>query len=415
MDNNRTRQLLGCIELDWLVRSLRKRFEAGHNGGRMALPKTLSLPQRDALSRLLGRRVAQGVRSLSLTEVEDVLQSGDLAPSLRAAIEVVSGPCVVRSEVRTLEDGRWNQIFSEARARVENGRIELHTWLQDLQSTGILRRLSENDIECARALLTRAVGIVALLPSKGIALTELAASTTGDSHALDPGQSLATLVLRAAAVLSGAADRPSDAAGRRSLWESVGVFCDEVSSSVLVLNLEAASDTLCGKVLAAHAHAGEPCRLTLREMLRHPPEWGQRYRDRVIYVCENPTVVATAADRLGARSAPIICIEGKPRTPVSHLLRLLVEAGARLRYHGDFDWEGIRIAQFVMKRFSAEPWRMGCEDYDAAIAKGAAFALSGEPTQADWDSGLCGRMTEVGKVVHEEAVMDLLCLDLAGA
>jgi len=41
----------------------------------------------------------------------------------------------------------------------------------------------------------------------------------------------------------------------------------------------------------------------------------------------------------------------------------------RLRYHGDFDWGGLTIGNFVMREFGAEPWRFGKTDYLAAAAK----------------------------------------------
>jgi uncharacterized protein (TIGR02679 family) len=128
-------------------------------------------------------------------------------------------------------------------------------------------------------------------------------------------------------------------------------------------------------------------------------------------VCENPTVLAAAADRLGSRSIPMVCIEGKPRTPAARLLRSLTATGAQLRYHGDFDWEGIRIANFMMRRLGVIPWRMDRVDYEAASDTG--IPLSGTKVTADWDPGLAPRMSALGKTVHEEAVLDSLFSELS--
>ena len=35
--------------------------------------------------------------------------------------------------------------------------------------------------------------------------------------------------------------------------------------------------------------------------------------ERTVFVCENPSVVAAAADRLGRRCRPLLCTEGSPR------------------------------------------------------------------------------------------------------
>ncbi|MGI9148995.1 MAG: DUF2399 domain-containing protein [Chloroflexota bacterium] len=91
-------------------------------------------------------------------------------------------------------------------------------------------------------------------------------------------------------------------------------------------------------------------------MLRHPPSF-PCLRDRVAYVCENPTVVAEAANALGPRSAPRVCCSGNPAGAATVLLRLLDQAGATLLYHGDFDWPGLTIANSIITPFNAGPWR----------------------------------------------------------
>ena len=102
---------------------------------------------------------------------------------------------------------------------------------------------------------------------------------------------------------------------------------------------------------------GEPVHLSLRSLLRRPPTWHVAQRD--VFVCENPNIVAIAADRLGAACAPLACTDGMPSAAQQTLLAQLAAAGARLRYHGDFDWPGLVIGNFVMREFGAEPWRFG--------------------------------------------------------
>ena len=178
---------------------------------------------------------------------------------------------------------------------------------------GILRRLACGDLDAARRLLDCALTVVLQLPVQGIPLAELAAATAGDSHALDNGQPLGTLVLRAAALMSGV-DDTRNAEGRRDAWAGVGVLCDELSAPVLVLNLRGDAKTVTGQALRLHAKHGEPYRLSIRQLLRDPPVFDIATVGRVVYVCENPTVVAAAAHRLGSRSAPLVCIEGQPKT-----------------------------------------------------------------------------------------------------
>lgn len=114
---------------------------------------------------------------------------------------------------------------------------------------------------------------------------------------------------------------------------------------------------------------GEPGYLSLRRLLRSPPAWA--VADVTVYVCENPNLMAIAADRVGARCAPLVCTDGMPAAAQRTLLAQLAQAGARLRYHGDFDWAGLRIANHVMRTWEARPWRfmdIPCPQNRARIA-----------------------------------------------
>jgi uncharacterized protein (TIGR02679 family) len=133
-----------------------------------------------------------------------------------------------------------------------------------------------------------------------------------------------------------------------------------------------------------------------------------------IFVCENPSIVAAAADQLGARCAPLVCTEGVPSTAVLHLLRQLSAQGARLRFHADFDWGGLRIGNILSSQLPrATPWRFGTSDYASAAENGAALLdLVGTPLHASWDEALEGEMIRRRVAIHEEHLVESLLDDL---
>jgi uncharacterized protein (TIGR02679 family) len=165
-------------------------------------------------------------------------------------------------------------------------------------------------------------------------------------------------------------------------------------------------------VLRRASEVGEPAHLSLRMLLRHPLGGDPGLQGRTVFVCENATVVALAAQRLGARCAPLVSVQGQYATPTRTLLRQLVAAGARLRYHGDFDSGGLAIARRLFADFPAVPWRFGASDY-AHAPKSAR--LSGRPGVTPWDPVLAKAMATDGHLVHEEAVFDTFLADLAPA
>ncbi|SDH28240.1 Protein of unknown function C-terminus [Sinosporangium album] len=72
-------------------------------------------------------------------------------------------------------------------------------------------------------------------------------------------------------------------------------------------------------------------RLTLRQLRRHDAAMPAG----AVRLCENPVVVAAAADQLGADCAPLLCVNGRPSAAVWRLLDLLAQGGSRFAYHGD--------------------------------------------------------------------------------
>jgi uncharacterized protein (TIGR02679 family) len=128
-------------------------------------------------------------------------------------------------------------------------------------------------------------------------------------------------------------------------------------------------------------------------------------------------VVAAAADRLGSRCPPLVCLEGVPSQAARKLLAFLVRRGGRVRYHGDFDWPGLRIARILAETVPWEPWRFRAEDYRGAVTLAERSSaecppLSGEPVETPWDPTLAPAMAETGVAVEEEAVLEDLLEDL---
>ena len=158
-----------------------------------------------------------------------------------------------------------------------------------------------------------------------------------------------------------------------------------------------------------HADAGEPYRISTRQLLRSGLQFTRSSLGPKVYVCENPTIVAAVANVLGSKSAPLISIEGQPKTSAHILLLQLRRAGIEILYHGDFDWPGIQIANLVIQRYGARPWRLRAEDYKNSPA---GIALRGTRVCSCWDPNLTEEMIRRQSAIHEEAVLALLMKDL---
>lgn len=408
-DLPRLRATLGSRELARLLDALQRRLELGR-----PLTGTLTLAavapaERAAIDALFGRKSTRGSSlRVNLDELAAILREARIGDDLALAVRALRGTIVDRRAAESRAAAAWAQVWAEA-SRAFDSHAALRPWLARLHQLGVVRRLCGGEPDAGAALLRDLAQVVRALPARAEPLASLAARLFGDAHALDPGTPRATLAVRAAARL-GSVAFADDAEGRRAAWASVGVMCDELSTPVLVFNLTARDDTPLGRLLrAAHAET-EPVHVSLRVLLRSPLGVASGLGGARVFVCENPTIVALAAARLGAKCAPLVCVNGQFATPALVLLRHLQAAGATLFYHGDFDPAGLVIARRAMAEAGARPWRFRAEDYRAA-PKGIAFGTA--PGAAPWDRELREAMRADGRAVHEEAVFETLAADLA--
>jgi uncharacterized protein (TIGR02679 family) len=395
-DLERLRRLLGSPDLTGLRARLRKRYEQGRGDGAITLGQ-LNEHERAALCGMLGRPAKSGASlRFDIGDLDAVLLASGAAASLREALELLDGPIDNRAARREADGLAWDAL----QASLAGTRVA--AWLAQPRALGAVKRACGGSPARAAQLCAEADRVLSALPSRPTPRSHLAARLLGDAHALDNGRALAALVL---AVLRHArADDPLSVEpdeSVRSQWAAVGVLVNELARPVLFLNLPGQDGV-----------PGEPAYLSLRALLGNRRAWA--VAQRPVFVCENPNIVALAADALGARCAPLVCTDGMPAAAQRTLLAQLAAAGAQLRYHGDFDWPGIAIGNVVIAEFSASPWRFGAQDYRAAVQAAAPsdrrFDTQGR--DASWDADLISAMHASGIPIDEEAVMAVLLIDL---
>jgi uncharacterized protein (TIGR02679 family) len=432
-DPHRLQVILGRPELGWLVRRIRRRLEQGKPLTGTVSRRDPSPEERSALEGLLGRRPSAGATlRVSLPALQARFAAAGICDDLAEAVRALGEPVRDRPAEAARQAARWAEMDDAVARAAAAGRPWLAPWWARIRDEGLLSRLTGRDLDEAARCLRDALTVIAHLPAAGAPLPELAAATLGDSHALDRGQPAGTLVLRAAAAAAGMepAAVGRSAAQRAAAWAHVGVDVDAGAGSVLALNLPVAPATrsphaetkpdrtsLTTETLALHAAAGEPARLTLRQLLRHPPRFAPARgagEPAPVFVCENPAVVAAAAHRLGPRCAPLLCTEGQPRAALWRLLEALAAAGATFRVRADFDWAGVSITRALLEALgpAARPWRMSAADYEA-LAPGPPLSPRGRG-ETPWDPGLADAMARRGHAVHEEALLPVLLRDLGG-
>lgn len=447
-DTARLRRLLGGPATEWLVARIRARIAQGQVG-RMTGPVQLREPtadQRAAIMRIIGApRRSSGTLRVDLGELEDLLRRGVWPGGLADAVAVLTGPVPNRPRERAEADAAWAGAQAAFGSAVL-AHPTLDAWWQQWCVAGNLKRAARSDTGAARQLASDAAACLCALPSSGEPLAVFARRITGDAHGLDRARPLGRLVLAAVGALGevGAVSAPDDALGPREIWASVGLLVSAVSSTVLCLGVPGepsaeasgpAGARATAIALTAWRSAGLPVVLTL-EQVRSGGVGVVRAGD-IVNVCENPSVVEVVASEAAERArldaepwsvrAPVlVCTNGQPGAAVLELLDHLTAAGALVRYHGDFDWAGLRIASTLAAHTPWQPWRFSASDYTSAVlgldsdapdspTDREHLTLRGAPAISPWDPALAKAMQATGVAIEEEEVVALLIADLLPA
>ena len=240
-------------------------------------------------------------------------------------------------------------------------------------------REAGESMEEIQKLLTLAVKIINSLPYRQGTqeyLAVFAAMITGNPHAFDEGsregQLLYLLIQWDAARrhirMEGSRLFPS--LQKQRLYLMAGILRDDTSNYAMLFGIRAWKKD-------GSLHAGMEGFFREADMVQVPLRviagWGRvECPEGTVYIVENPSVYAMLCGKWRHRRA-VMCMNGQPRLSSLLVLDLLAEAGVKVYYAGDFDPEGLLIAQKLRQYYPGEfcYWEMSPEVYEESLSEEA--------------------------------------------
>jgi uncharacterized protein (TIGR02679 family) len=147
-------------------------------------------------------------------------------------------------------------------------------------------------------------------------------------------------------------------------------------------------------------------------------EWPAPTSAGVVFLTENPSVAAAAADLVAVESVPVrlICTSGTPSAGEVGALARLAKAGWPVRVRADFDPAGLKHVTTLLTHVpGATPWRMGPADYQDSLPREPSAWVALDPRKvpdSPWDQALATAMRTQGAAAYEEALLPQLLADL---
>ena len=337
----------------------RQQLQEGNNGDAVRLRVQLSEAERTHVARLLGTIWDASGKPVTLGKLRSAITRLD--DNLLDLLTRTGGPVEPVREQREQAAAQAAAILEAAYTLLRNAGIPAHAVALARERRWLERPKPEEATSKAEDLRR----LWNVLPGGTRPLAELATSLYADPHRLDRGLDLgrtAARLLAAAAVAPDdagtAADTALTASRWRQVWAHFGVNCDEVSATVLVLNLRLSGAAAAVAIANAAADFGEPVWLTSRSLRG---EWKAVAEQVVIRVCETPAIAEAAAERLGRASLPLVCIYGRPSSAAWTLLHGLASSGVHLLVTADRDSAGTGFLIEMLALATATEWLQDVE------------------------------------------------------
>ena len=404
-----------------LFRGFRKKYESlGHMGGTVVL-KNLSAEEREQLGGFLGKDF-YGTKQVSVSSqaFEEALGKSRFSGiSLQEILEHYFGmPMLVKKEEKERKEKEKESFFEQAFSLAAHPSVR--EWLETcrLEKRNEYRYMEREwakDAEMLFSVLKVVCVAGEKLPYRNGSyelLPVFAAEMTGNPHAFDSGTMAHYLLSCYLEFLFPDAfeEETSHTEKVWTLFLQAGILKDDLSNSVLIYGFR-------GLLPDGKFHAGldgfcaqrEPVVLTLLSlsgMERLCPSEERSVLD--IYMVENPAVFSYLCKKYPEES--FICGNGQQRMAVWMLLSKIPET-YRIFYAGDFDPEGLGIAQRLKNRFSERVclWKYEVELYQKNLT---SHAIS-EQRLKKLDrielpelAALCACMREKKVAVYQEAMLE---------
>lgn len=241
-------------------------------------------------------------------------------------------------------------------------------------------------------------------------LAVFAAKTTGDPHYFDRGTTAEKLLL---VVLSTYLEEEKDeelslSERQNQIFYRAGILKDDVSNDTLVYGVRAwKQDGRLHEGIEGFWREKEPIRLTLRTIGNLKDVCAEQQN---VYVFENPSVFAVFVKKYPKCSA--ICVNGQPRLAAFLLLDFLQEEHI-FYYNGDFDPEGLLIAQRLKERYekSCYLWKYETKWYkkylsNVELSEARIKKLEKVYLPELQELKVC--MQETKKAAYQETMLDIL-------
>ncbi len=289
---------------------------------------------------------------------------------IREVLEIYFGHEIKSNKEKKLSDEQAREKFLQT---FENKYYSspCHKWIKAMISEHkfgyktLIRELTADSLQAFQLLnyVCKAVNSRSSKITEPIQLAVLSADITGNSHYFDRNTTSGKLLIHALAFLSEISEY-KNAEQVREIYSLFSIEPDSISGSVATLGIRLfyskESEHPAYKVFA---DTGEICLVSSANLMsvKHADS-----DSKTVFAVENQMVFSALTDTAVKCRLSLLCTSGQVKSAGFKLMDMLIENNCDIYYAGDFDPEGIQIAQKLLLRYDSDKfhiWRMNVNDY----------------------------------------------------
>lgn len=358
---------------------MREKYSSiGRLGGTLQLNR-LKEEEKEALEGFLQRSFrSQKSASISVEHFNKALQATKFSGcDLQAILEIYfNGSLVSKKEEKDKALQEQEQFFSKVYGEFQKTRAG--EWFgriiktREMPFPNVLADYYKDKVAAAQRLggILQGLNALPVFSDSIKRIAMFAAEITSNPHFFDEGEKVFTVFLYGISDLLGLPyPKKRTAEVTAEFLYQAGLMKDDISNFVVCAGMRGwmKADGKEHMGMRAACSYREPQQLSLFHLSLLDKIQGQGER---VYIVENPAIFMNLLEA-GKGGLSLVCGNGQPNLAVLILLDLVVKNGGILYYSGDFDPEGLLIADRMKLRYgeNLKLWHYSKEDYDRAISR----------------------------------------------
>lgn len=348
----------------------------GRCAGTIKLPNA-SDNEKETLGQFLGKYYSEQNISFKFIDFESALQATIFSGiHMLELLEAYFGhPIVTNKEVSRMKNEERSYFFhhlqTELEIRLQNSEQATAYILHILENkdyvyTLIMREYKKNQKDAIAMFINTWIGIEQLADNQRIRLAVLSSNVCGSPHYFDRDTAAGKCLLYALSYLS-QTEYPKNAEEVVSLYYFFHILPDDISNFTIGYGLHLYCENGVHQAYEAFIEHREPYIVTLNNLSTIVRADAKK---KVVYVVENQMLFSQLCEEVADYDVSIICTSGQMKLASLVLIDLVCQSNCNIYYAGDFDPEGLLIADRVITRNARliHPWFYRLKDYEKAIS-----------------------------------------------